>query len=75
MSLTFSGGEIRMNSSDWSKPVQGKPVGYQLTVVNPDDPRFGADARAETMEPLLELNEQLAVLGYEFMKLERIYRS
>jgi hypothetical protein len=64
-----------MNSAEWPKLDQGTPVGYRLIVVNIADHRYGAEAKAETMQPLLELNEQFAELGYEFVKLERIFGS
>jgi hypothetical protein len=75
--MIYSGGEIRMNKEplgvSWPKLDQGTPVGYRLVVVNRDDHRFGAEAKAEAMQPLLDLNEQFAELGYEFVKLERIF--
>lgn len=60
---------------DWQQLSQGVPVGYRLTVVRSDDHRYGAEASAEAMEPLLELNDQFAELGYEFVRLERIFGS
>jgi hypothetical protein len=70
--MTYSGGEIRMGGN-WPKLDQGPAVGYRLTVVLPGDKRYGAEAKAEAMQPLLELADQFAELGYEFVKLERIY--
>jgi len=71
--MTFSGGEIRMNTSDMPTFSQGRPVGYRLVVTQPEGKRSSAEAKADSMQPLLDLASQFEELGYEFVKLERIY--
>jgi hypothetical protein len=76
--MTFSGGEIRMGTPDssnrpWASISHGTPLGYRITVINPDDHRFGAVAQASAMEPLLRLLHQFEEIGYEFVRLERTY--
>jgi hypothetical protein len=76
--MTFSGGEIRMGTPDsgtrpWVSINQGTPLGYRIIVINPDDRRFGAEACAAEMEPLLRLLHQFEEIGYEFVRLERTY--
>jgi hypothetical protein len=71
--MTYSGGEIRMNTTDRAMLFQGTPIGYRLIVIHHSNRACAAEAQAETMAPLLELNEQFAEMGYEFVRLERIY--
>jgi len=61
-----------MNSSEPSLS-QGRPVGYRLVVTQPTGKRSSAEAKADSMQPLLDLANQFEKLGYEFVKLERIY--
>jgi hypothetical protein len=68
----FSGGEIRMGAP-MGGLNPGTPVGYRMLVSKADDYRCGMEARCERMEPLLFLLRQLEELGYEFVRLERIY--
>lgn len=80
MTANYSGGEVRMTSteSNGKKPwqnysEQGEPVGYQLIVAKRDDRRFGAVAKCNTMKPLLSIMRQFENLDYEFIRLERIW--
>ena len=74
--VSYSGGEVRMRSALDPGPLhQGTPVGYRMIVTKADDSRYGAEARAETMEPLLSLLRQFEDLWYEFVRLERVFGS
>jgi hypothetical protein len=70
---SYSGGEIRLGDSPTGGLSKGTVVGYRLIVTKADDSRFGAEARAQTMEPLLLLLHQFEDLGYQFVRLESIY--
>lgn len=67
---SYSGGEIRMGGGEL---YQGTPVGYRMLVALTTNHRCGVEACAETMEPLLLLLQQFENLGYEFVRLERIF--
>ena len=57
----------------WQQLHQGARVGFRLIVVMATDRRYGAEARAPSIDMLLDLNQQLAALGYEFQRLEAVY--
>ena len=77
---SFSGGEVRRNSSAvsgtavWNRdplppPPPPKVYTYKLTVWHAQG---NAIATAESMQVLIEFEEQMRALGYEFIKLERL---
>jgi hypothetical protein len=69
---SFSGGEIRMGDPHGGLH-QGTPIGYRVIVTKNDGRVHSAEATAATMEPLLELLRQFEDIGYEFVRLERVY--
>jgi len=51
----------------------GTPIGYRMVVTKTGERRYGAEACATEIEPLLRLLRQFEELGYEFVRLERTY--
>jgi hypothetical protein len=68
----YSGGEVRLGDPHGGLH-QGTLVGYRLIVTKADDARLHAEARSETMPPLLSLLRQFEDLGYQFVRLESVF--